>query len=223
MKEELIAHAVPAEKVHCIPLFSPDFVPLTVPPAEKVISGNLLLIGRLLDVKGGEYAIRALPIASGHLKRELKLTIAGEGPEQERMRTLAATLNVSVHFTGWLNAKERKQVMGSSDLLVVPSLWPEPFGLVGIEAGCFGLPSVAYAVGGITDWLIPGFSGELASGDPPTPDGLAAAIARAFSSVSRYNELRSGAWKMAQRFSLPAHLEQLIDLFQSTLHELVSA
>ena len=46
--------------------------------------------------------------------------------------------------------------------------------MVGIEAGAYGLPAVAFDVGGISDWLIPGFSGELAPGNPPAAEGLAA-------------------------------------------------
>ena len=45
----------------------------------------------------------------------------------------------------------------------MPSVWPEPFGLVGIEAGCVGLPAAGFGVGGIPDWLRPGETGELAS------------------------------------------------------------
>ena len=63
-----------------------------------------------------------------------------------------------------------------ADLLVVPSLWPEPFGLVGLEAARHRLPVAAFAVGGIPDWLRPGVNGYLAPGDPPTPGGLADAI-----------------------------------------------
>ena len=61
-------------------------------------------------------------------------------------------------------------------MLVVPSLWPEPFGLVGLEAARHRLPVAAFAVGGIPDWLRPGVNGYLAPGDPPTPGGLADAI-----------------------------------------------
>ena len=61
--------------------------------------------------------------------------------------------------------------MASADLLVVPSLWPEPFGLVGLEGARSRLPAAAFAVGGIPDWLRSGVNGYLAPGDPPTPAG----------------------------------------------------
>src|SRR6202034_271377 len=97
-------------------------------------------------------------------------------------------------------------LMRQADLVAVPSLWPEPFGLVGIEAGCFGVPAVGFAVGGIPDWLIPGQTGELAPADPPTVEGLAEAIVRALEDPAHYQKLCSGAWEMAKRFSLERHL-----------------
>jgi glycosyltransferase involved in cell wall biosynthesis len=99
--------------------------------------------------------------------------------------------------------------MRAADLLAVPSVWPEPFGLVGIEAGCVGLPAVAYEVGGVRDWLRPGVSGELAPGEPPTADGLAAAIVRALGDPARLNRLRVGAWEVACTFGPQRHLHAL--------------
>jgi len=92
---------------------------------------------------------------------------------------------------------------------VVPSLWPEPFGLVGIEAGHLGVPAVGYAVGGIPDWLIAGVSGELAPGDPPSPRGLADAIVRALSNHDHYNRLCAGARQTAELFSVDQHVNHL--------------
>jgi glycosyltransferase involved in cell wall biosynthesis len=44
---------------------------------------------------------------------------------------------------------------------MVPSVWPEPMGLAGIEAMRFGLPVVAFDAGGISDWLTDGENGFL--------------------------------------------------------------
>ena len=104
-----------------------------------------------------------------------------------------------VEFAGWLNTEKKLDLLREADLIAVPSLWPEPFGLVGIEAGCYGVPAVGFAVGGIPDWLIPGQTGELAPGDPPTAAGLSEAIVRALADPSHYRRLSAGAWEMARR------------------------
>jgi glycosyltransferase involved in cell wall biosynthesis len=94
-------------------------------------------------------------------------------------------------------------------VLAVPSLWPEPFGVVGVQAGFVGLPSVAYATGGIPDWLEPGVTGELAPGDHPTVAGFADALVRALRDPEHLMRLRRGAWKSAHRHTMKAHLAAL--------------
>jgi glycosyltransferase involved in cell wall biosynthesis len=186
-----------------------DVVPQAAPPRPKSFTGRILFVGRLTDVKGADYLIQAIPKAAEKLGRPLTLTIAGDGAEGPKLREMSARLGAAVEFRGWVQTPEKLKLMRQSDLLAVPSLWPEPFGLVGIEAGCVGLPGAGYAIGGIQDWLVPGETGESAPGNPPTVDGLAEAMARALASPEHYARLSQGAWKLAQRYSLENHLAQL--------------
>jgi glycosyltransferase involved in cell wall biosynthesis len=118
-------------------------------------------------------------------------------------------LGVDADFTGWIGADRKRELMRQADLLAVPSLWPEPFGLAGLEAGCLGLPAVGYDVGGIREWLKPGESGELAAGDPPTVSGLAEAMVRALADPEHYRKLCLGAWATARKHSIESHLAAL--------------
>ena len=162
-----------------------------------------------MDVKGVSHLLRAIPIAAAKLGCPLALTIAGDGPERGKIEGLARQIGLNVDFAGWVDTEERSNLLRQTDLVAVPSLWPEPFGLVGIEAGSFGVPAVGFAVGGIPDWLIPGQSGELAPGDPPTVDGLAQAMVRALANPEHYAKLCLGAWEMARQFTLERHIAQL--------------
>jgi glycosyltransferase involved in cell wall biosynthesis len=87
--------------------------------------------------------------------------------------------------------------------------------MVGIEAGCVGLPAVGFATGGIPEWLVSGTTGESSPCDPPTAAGLADAIVRALRDPEHYHLLQVGAWQMAQEFSQDRHLSVL----ESTLAE----
>jgi glycosyltransferase involved in cell wall biosynthesis len=214
MREEYLRHGLAEARVVCVPLFG-DGAPDPEPPASRPPSGQVLMVGRLTDLKGGVELVRALPRARERLGRELELVVAGDGPERPRMQAEAEALRVPVRFVGWVDRAERDRWMRRADLLAVPSVWPEPFGMVGVEAGGVGLPSVAFAVGGIPDWCEPGVSGELAPGNPPTPEGLAEALVRALADPGHHARLREGAWRMARRFNAEAHVDALSALLRA--------
>jgi glycosyltransferase involved in cell wall biosynthesis len=173
------------------------------------------MVGRFTNPKGGKLLVRAVVEARRLLNRPLTLVLAGGGPELQEMLALARRESVSVSYCGWVGAKERENLFRNADLLAVPSTWPEPFGLVGIEAACFGLPSVGFTVGGTRDWLLPGETGEAADGDVPTSLGLAEAIARALHDPEHHQRLRGGAWHTAHRFSMASHLQRLEKLLEA--------
>ena len=66
-----------------------------------------------------------------------------------------------MHFPGWVTRDEWTRILQRVDLLVVPSVWPEPLGLIGLEAASMGVPALAFNVGGIGDWLTDGETGRL--------------------------------------------------------------
>jgi glycosyltransferase involved in cell wall biosynthesis len=181
------------------------------------MTGQVLVIGRLTGLKGIDVLIRAIPTAARVLKRPLRLTVAGTGECLGALKALAKRCGVEADFKGWVSTEERLALMRSADLLAVPSTWPEPFGVVGIEAGSMGLPAVAFDVGGIGDWLIPGVSGELAPGTPPRAEELAEAVVRALADPSHHQELRVGAWRKSKEFSRAAHVERLERFFQDVV------
>jgi glycosyltransferase involved in cell wall biosynthesis len=94
----------------------------------------------------------------------------------------------------------------------MPSLWPEPYGLVGTEANRRGVPVVAYATGGIPEWLLDGVNGCLAPADPPTVDGLAEAIVRCLERLSSDDSLRNGALAKGFAVADDAHITALLEI-----------
>jgi len=216
MRAEYLRHGFSAEQIVLNPLFPANGIPDPSPPSFKPMPGNVLLAGRLTQLKGGDYLIRALHLARrtnpalGHLQ----LAVAGDGPELARLRALTESLGVPMQYHGWVDSGKLEAVMRNADVLAMPSLWPEPFGLLGLEAGCFGLPSVGYNHGGIPDWLVEGKSGALAP-SPPTVEGLAQAIVRVLSDPQKHHAMRVGAWEIAKQFSIETHLHRLNDVLRS--------
>jgi glycosyltransferase involved in cell wall biosynthesis len=183
---------------------------------EEKTDFNLVFSGRLEYLKGAHLLIDALPEVQHALNASVRLIIAGDGRDRGSLERQAARVRrerLEVDFAGWLERGELEKVFASCDLLVVPSIWPEPFGLVGIEAGSFGLPVAAFDVGGIHDWLSDGVNGFLAPGDPATSKGLAEAIIKCLQDPNTHASLRGGAFELAQRFSMQNHLAALLEVF----------
>lgn len=216
MRAEYLRQGVSPQRLHVVPLYPASKLQADAQaPLARAPQGRVLFIGRVVPGKGVDYLIRALYKAQDRLPFPLTLTVVGSGPKEKSLRALANGLQVAVEFSGWLDSKERVRRMREADLLAVPSIWPEPFGMVGLEAGCVGLPAVAYATGGIPDWLAPGESGELAPPNPPTVSQLADAIVRALGDPRHYQDLRWGAWNRARSFTLASHLQQSLPILET--------
>jgi glycosyltransferase involved in cell wall biosynthesis len=179
---------------------------------------RLLFLGRMDVLKGGLILLDSLPTVASALDRPIELTFGGDGPARDswtrRARAIGAKDGrVTTVFEGWLGPERIEELQAASDLLVLPSLWPEPFGRVGLESGLRGLPAAAFAVGGIPDWLHDGVNGYMAPGDAATPGGLADAIVKCLRTTAEHERLRRGAIAVAGRFNLHNHMAQLYELF----------
>jgi glycosyltransferase involved in cell wall biosynthesis len=189
-------------------------------PTDRIRVPHLIFAGRMDPLKGGEHLLRACARALTDLPAGgLRVTLAGDGPERTRWEAVAREVSaqqeeLSIHFTGWLGAAGVARLLATADILVMPSLWPEPFGLIGQEANRQGVPVVAYATGGIPEWLVEGVNGCLAPGSPPTVEGLADALVRCLSDRPRHREMRHDA--VVAGYSRPddLHIRAVLDVLQ---------
>ena len=116
-------------------------------------------------------------------------------------------------FTGWVPHHKLEAYYARAAFSVVPSRWPEPFGMVGIEAMARGRAVVGFAAGGIPDWLCNGVNGLLApAGDV---DRLAAAIDSLLTDPVYSQRLGEGAARVtAQQFSHDRYLADMQNLLE---------
>jgi glycosyltransferase involved in cell wall biosynthesis len=130
---------------------------------KQTSEANIIVVGRLVEVKGQKYLIEALPFIIKKFP-ELKLFILGEGNYKTRLEDLAAKLGVLSHvkFEGF---QKPEDYISRCQVIIVPSLF-EAFGMVFIEAFSLNIPVVAFNVGAgneiikdnVTGLLVPPFS-----------------------------------------------------------------
>ncbi|NJB68361.1 glycosyltransferase involved in cell wall biosynthesis [Desulfobaculum xiamenense] len=192
---QVIEHFVPTP--HGEPS-GPQF-PADAPPL-------VLFAARVNKGKGLDVLLAAL----AHLPRPVRLVVAGDGPDLPAMRELAERLGVaaSVEFAGWMDRMELEALRARAALAVVPSVCPESFALVGLEAMAHALPVVGSDSGGITQWLEHGVTGLL------VPPRDAAALAGAMDAILADQKLarsmgRAGYAAVRGRFTPERHLDAL--------------
>ena len=218
MRDEMIREGIPAGKVDVIPYFPSSFEPMASPPKTASFNNCLLFLGRLVRQKGWNDAIEAVRIASDRLAKPFTLEIAGEGPDLNSLSELAK-VNPRIQVHGKLETPSIRDLLGRVDALLVPSRWAEPFGKVGLEAASQGVPSIAYPVGGISEWLKDGKTGLFAETESPDPLKLADKICELYSNEEKWNRLRLGAWSHASQFTLDNHLEHFFASMEKAIRD----
>ena len=206
MRREYVRHGCEAGRVHVNALFPTHEGDAVVSPGPS--DPHVMFLGRMTTLKGGDLLIRALRHARARLGRPIGLTMIGDGPQRQDWEALAGRLGVPCTFTGWVSGGDRWTLLRNASLVALPSLWPEPFGLVGLEAGALGVPAVAMAVGGVGQWLTDGVNG-VAVPPPASEARFGDAVASLLADPARLSALRAGAHRVARDMTLLAHLDRL--------------
>lgn len=219
LRSEYFRHGLDAGRLKVVPPFVSKTVSRAPTPRDSDSTGSVRLgfVGRLEKQKGVAILIESLPSVARILSRPITLTIAGDGALSEKLRRAAVAIaipnKIDVRFAGWLDDDALDNLYSNLDALVVPSVWPEPFGMVGIEAAAHGVPAVAFDVGGISQWLNDGENGHLADGASPNSNALAQAIVRCVAEREHHHRLCEGALSVAASYSGENHLRALTDVF----------
>jgi glycosyltransferase involved in cell wall biosynthesis len=218
MKREYVRNGIEPARVHVNPLF-PTHDQLPGPAPLRLDPPRVVFLGRLTMLKGVDVLIRAIADASKRSRLTITLAVIGDGPQRFACEKLASALDVDAIFCGWIQGAERWDWVRGASLLAVPSTWPEPFGLVGLEAAALGVPAIAFDVGGVREWLRPGDTGFLVPADPPRASQFAAVLVDALSDPARLAAMRPKAIALAREMSLDRHLNSLEQLLGAHAHQ----
>jgi len=142
----------------------------------------ILTVGALIERKGHDMVIRALPRLRQTIP-EVTYLIVGNGPQRHALESLATHMGVRDHviFAGRAATEDLPDIYALGDVFVMPSrrletCSVEGFGLVFLEAGACAKPVVGGRSGGIPDALVDGVTGLLVN--PHDPEDIANALAR---------------------------------------------
>jgi glycosyltransferase involved in cell wall biosynthesis len=212
MKSILLYNGFEEKRVEYIPLFT--YLPkheLSGPSRDEPI---VLGVGRTVAEKGMDYLVRSF----AKIAHRAKLIIVGDGPALENLKYLAQKLEVSdrIFFPGWLPHDELASFYSQCAVVVVPSVAPESFGMVGIEAMSYGKPVVAFDVGGVSEWLRHGQTGFLVSSKDTAQ--LAEKIRWLLENRGTASSMGEKAREIVkEQFSPEVHVRRLIEVFNQEM------
>jgi glycosyltransferase involved in cell wall biosynthesis len=198
--ETLAAQGVDRRRIGVLPYFVPS---VAVGGVRREL--DVLFLGRLVPMKGAHVLIEALADTPG-----ATAAIGGEGAQRPTLEGLVDSLGLRgrVRILGGVGPSERDRLLARARVFVLPSLWAEPFGIVGLEALAAGVPVVGSDVGGIPSWLQRDEAGLLVP--PGDREALASAIRRLLDEPALHERLAAAAPMVAARYSIERHLDGLL-------------
>lgn len=173
---------------------------------------RVLFVGSLIPEKGVDVLLRALRLAVLQ-EPALRLTLVGGGPAayEQQLRELAEGL--PVEFRGRLEQEDVVNAYASHDALAFPSVWPEPFAVVPLEAMAMGLPLIASSAGGTPEAVRHGETGWLVR--PGDPLELCEALLALARDPDQAQRLAAAGQAVARtRYSFDGFMDGLQGLYQ---------
>ncbi|MFA5359349.1 MAG: glycosyltransferase [Patescibacteria group bacterium] len=171
----------------------------------------LLYYGRLSEEKGIEVLAKAMAL----INKNIKLKIIGEGPDFNKIRNLIKKLNLTdrIEMLGAKYGQELNNYVANSKAVIVPSIWPENFPYVVLEAMSAGKPVIASAIGGLKEMITDGENGFLfKAGDVKS---LALAIDKLYNADQE--KLSSFALLSSKNYQAENHLTKIIEIYQQLI------
>lgn len=183
---------------HGLPL---DLLPFYRAPKRDYFA----FLGRIAPEKGPERAIEIAARAGAKLKIAAKIDSADQAFWESTIKPLVEA-HSNVEYVGEINEREKRSFLGNASALLFPIDWPEPFGLVMIEAMACGTPVIAFRKGSSPEVVDEGVSGFLV-GD--VDEAVAAA-----EKVTKLDRLQIRR-QFEQRYSIERMAREYVRIYRS--------
>ncbi|MFM8444157.1 MAG: glycosyltransferase family 4 protein [Methylococcus sp.] len=173
---------------------------------------ELVCVGRLVAAKGQHILLDAMAALRAEGRR-VHLTLVGQGPDLESLKTQSSRLGLSeaVTLTGAVNQDAILDFYLRADAFVLPS-FAEGLPVVLMEAMALGVPCITTHITGVPEMIRDGIEGLLAA--PSDMEGLTRAIARLMDEKDLSRRLTdNGRLRIVSEYSLAGSIERLGDIF----------
>jgi glycosyltransferase involved in cell wall biosynthesis len=166
--------------------------PQPIPPS------YLAFLGRISPEKGADRAIRISQRCGIPLKIAAKVDRADEDYFAETIRPLLST--PGVEFIGEIGDAQKSEFLSGAIALLLPIDWPEPFGLVMIEAMACGVPVVAFNRGSVSEIVEDGVTGFVVEDETSAAGAVRDVASLSRDAIRRRFEERFTARRMAEDY-----------------------
>ena len=190
--------------------------PEIIPFGAERVKHQIATTARLVAWKGIDGIIKAVAILNKTVP-DVRLVIAGDGPELENLQKLANDLNVSdkVTFLGNVSRAETWQLRKNSEVYVLNSTY-EGLPHTVLTSFASGIPTVATNISGTNEAVYHEKTGLLV--EPGDSNGLANAIERLFNDPKLCEQLvKNGTELLKEKFSWETHIKNLNSIFESVV------
>ena len=216
MFEEAVKVGFDTDKIYLNPYFTPSVDSTELVVEQLATKKSLLYVGRLSRTKGVHYMI---DMGLTLLKKgfDIQIDIVGDGEDKEFFKSLIPDeFKDKFIFHGWKSREEVDQIMKACYLLIFPSIYPEAFGISGIEAMMRGKPVVGFDVGGVSTWLKNEESGFLVP--VKDLDSLTKKTIFLLNDTDRYHKMSKKARELAfSEFCAEKHMSKLLDIYKKVI------
>ncbi len=214
IKNGLLEFNLDENKILLNPYFTYRVEPSDIKENRK--SKRLLFVGRLSSSKGPHLLLKMFSILM-QSSPEFYLDFVGDGPMRQELEEEVQKLGLQnrVVFNGWQNREDVERMINQCYLLIFPSVYPEAFGITGIEAMMHGKPVVGFNVGGVSTWLKDGITGFLIErGDI---ESMARKV-EMLKDKKLYSSMSRNAYQQAVEKFLPEiHMNKLVSLYNQCI------
>ncbi|MCK5270266.1 MAG: glycosyltransferase [Sedimentisphaerales bacterium] len=224
-QKKLLDMQCPAEKIVKLPmgvhLNKLTFKERIINPQKTI---NILSVGRLVDMKGREYAIRAVAKVAEKYPN-VRYQIAGDGPLREELQVLIQQLQMEnvIRLHGWVSTEKLDALYNAAHIFLHPSVTAsngnmEGQGVVLIEAQACGLPVLATRHGAFPESVLDGQSGYLVQ--EKNVDALAEKLTYLIEHPETWPEMgRKGRKFVEKKFDIKVLNRKLVRIYQQMLSQ----